>query len=135
MTSRAHEKRMHNLHWRYLERPARLAREWWTRLLRRPVDNRPRIQREVDANRGRLVLFDFEVHRLLGWMVGEDDYWYVTIGPCGKIVRHSCVMGFVSLYGKISGFEYYYLTAVWNLNYPSYHDGLKMARECGFYIL
>ena len=133
MTNRRHEDRMSHLYWRYIERPVRILRDRLRRFLRRPRDNRPGIAREVNANRGRLVLFDWQVERLLGWTDGGDDFYYVTI--CHRqIHRHSCACGFLPLYGVLKGYDYFALAHLFNLNCASYEEGVRLAEAEGIVL-
>jgi hypothetical protein len=121
---------MGELYWRYIERPARILRDRFRKLLRRPRDNRTLIAREMLANRGRLVLFDWSVHRLLGWVDGGDDFYYVTFRQ-GVLQYHSCVCGFVPLHGALKGFDYFALARLFNLNCGSYEEGVGLAKDNG----
>ena len=132
---RQHEDRMFKLWWTWIERPKRLLESWLLRIFRVRQDNRVGISREVDAHRGRLVLMFGEVHRLLGWSEDSEDYWYVTIDKQRRIIRHSCVGGFVPLYGALPGFDYWQLAHWWNLNGQSYENGLRAVEECAFRLL
>lgn len=136
LTSRFHEDRMFHLYWTYILRPIRIVQaklsEWWSG---NRYSNREDIQREVDENRGRIVLFGFEMERLIGWTEQYDsDYYYVTVGRDRTLHRNSCVMGFIPLLGNLRSFDYFSLAHVWNLNYPTFEQGLRMAEQAKIWI-
>jgi len=136
LTSQAHEDKMAKLHWRYIERPRRILVGYLRKLLKRPTDNATIIHKEACADRGRLVLLDWDVVRLLGWSnIPNDDYYWVVLASDFRIVQSSCVGGFTPLYGVLSGFDYFQLASNWNLNGLSYENGLKMAKEQGIEVL
>ena len=124
----------YEFYWKFIERPKRIIQS----LFRGNTPTSVLIQREADKFRGEIMLDGFCVVRLLGWTdVEDDDYCWVydTKGDTGRSVGMlSCCIGFKRLKTKLSGFDYYSLDSLWNMNGMSYQDGLKRAKDQGIII-
>jgi hypothetical protein len=73
------------------------------------------IQKEAGPHIGRLVIFLFEVVRLVGVEEDEEDRWWVFDGMGGR-TRSSCAVAWTPLWGRLSDQEYDRLDTLWNIN-------------------
>lgn len=73
------------------------------------------LKEELEPYKNTLVLYYFDVVRLVDVIDGEDDYYWVYDTHKG-IVHASCVSGWIALKGVLPDKEYKRLVNVWNLN-------------------
>lgn len=83
-------------------------------------DNKKKILKEIEEHEGELVLDLFEVVKLVGFGEDEDDYYYRYLSLDRGLYRSSCVLGFMSLKGKLDDDNYKRLESIWKLNEKSY---------------
>ena len=76
------------------------------------------INEEVRKHRGELVIDGFDIVRLTGFQVGEDDYYYEMYSRKRGKYYTSCVGMFIPLSGYLEESAYRYLERTFILNSP-----------------
>ncbi len=104
--------------WKYIERPKRILMSRIHKIFGR--GNAEIIQGEVNRHRGELVLYLFDVVKLIGWTDQyDDDYYWIIQSPCDyrdSIKLASCVGDFIWLKNHLSQWNYAYLLNVFDMN-------------------
>lgn len=83
--------------------------------------SKKKILKRIEEHKGELVLDLFEVVKLVGFDEDKHDYYYRYFCLNRGHYRSTCVLGFVTLKGKVDDDDYKRLEAVWKSNETIYN--------------